>query len=230
MLVSDFVNGTGDPLFSGSLETVLSLGIEGAPFINSFPRREAVAAAARIRPNATLDETTSRLVCQSEGIRTLLVGSITTTEAGYTVSVRAIDPVPGTVLDEVTATAADNSRVLEAVGALSAKVRTALGDATPQGAMAAETETFTTSSLVSAREYADAQALAKTAIEVGASFAALADAAGGEALKQALSGTGIACGAGRSAVLEAVNRPADIVVSAISGAMLRQRKLDVPKP
>nr|NKB42056.1 nucleotide sugar dehydrogenase [Ilumatobacter sp.] len=64
----------------------------------------------------------------------------------------------------------------------------------------------------------DVQALARTAIEVGASFAALADAAGGEALKQALSGTGIANGAGRSAVLEAVDRPADIVVSAISGA------------
>ena len=64
----------------------------------------------------------------------------------------------------------------------------------------------------------DAQALARTAVETGASFAALADAAGGAALKQALSGTGIACGAGRSAVLEAVDRPADIVVSAISGA------------
>ncbi len=64
----------------------------------------------------------------------------------------------------------------------------------------------------------DADALARAAIEVGASFAALADAAGGEALKQALSGTGIASGAGRSAVLEAVDRPADIVVSAISGA------------
>lgn len=64
----------------------------------------------------------------------------------------------------------------------------------------------------------DAQALARTAIEVGASFAALADATGGEALRQALSGTGIASGAGRSAVLEAVDRPADIVVSAISGA------------
>lgn len=64
----------------------------------------------------------------------------------------------------------------------------------------------------------DAQALARTAIETGASFAALADAAGGEALRQALSGTSIASGAGRSAVLEAVDRPTDIVVSAISGA------------
>ena len=160
VLISDFVNGTGDPLFTGSLEDVLSLGIEGATFINAFPRRDAVAAAARIRPNATLDETTARLVCQSEGIRTLLVGSIAAAGAGYTVSVRAIDPVPGTVLAEVTETAADKSRVLEAVGAVSARVRTALGDATPQSAMAAQQETFTTSSLVSAREYSAAQALA----------------------------------------------------------------------
>ena len=160
VLISDFVNTTGDPLFTGSLENVLALGIEGAGFINSFPRREAIAAAARIRPNATLDETTARLVCQSEGIRTLLVGSIVATGSGYTVSVRAIDPVPGTVLSEATETAADKSRVLEAVGDLSARVRTALGDATPQSAMAAEQETFTTSSLEAARDYAEAQALA----------------------------------------------------------------------
>ena len=160
VLISDFVNSTGDPLFTGSLENVLSLGIEGAAFINSFPRSQAVAAAARIRPNATLDETTARLVCQSEGIRTLLVGSIVAVGAGYTVSVRAIDPVPGTVLAELNETAADKSQVLEAVGDLSASVRTALGDATPQSAMAAEQETFTTSSLEAAREYAEAQALA----------------------------------------------------------------------
>ena len=35
-----------------------------------------------------------------------------------------------------------------------------LGDATPQSAMAIDQETFTTSSLVSAREYAQAQAFA----------------------------------------------------------------------
>ena len=131
VLVSDFVNSTGDPLFTGSLEDVLGLGIEGASFINVFPRRDALAAAARIRPNAPLDETTARLVCQSEGIRTLLVGNIAAAGSGYTVSVRVIDPVPGTVLAELAETAADKSRVLEAVGKLSANVRKALGDATP---------------------------------------------------------------------------------------------------
>lgn len=64
----------------------------------------------------------------------------------------------------------------------------------------------------------DAEALARVAIETGARFAALADMAGLDALRQALAGTGIDSGAGRSAVLEAVARPADIVVSAIAGA------------
>jgi 1-deoxy-D-xylulose-5-phosphate reductoisomerase len=63
----------------------------------------------------------------------------------------------------------------------------------------------------------DAAALADVARRLGAKFAALADERGGEALKQALSGTGIKSGAGHAAVLEAVERDADTVLAAISG-------------
>jgi 1-deoxy-D-xylulose-5-phosphate reductoisomerase len=63
----------------------------------------------------------------------------------------------------------------------------------------------------------DAAALAQAAISLRASFAALADPAGSEALRAALSGSGIACGAGSAAVLEAASRDVDIVASGISG-------------
>ena len=63
----------------------------------------------------------------------------------------------------------------------------------------------------------DALALAEVARRLGAKFAALADERGGEALRQALSGTGIKSGAGQAAVLEAAKREADIVLAAISG-------------
>ncbi|MFL4986810.1 MAG: 1-deoxy-D-xylulose-5-phosphate reductoisomerase [Microvirga sp.] len=63
----------------------------------------------------------------------------------------------------------------------------------------------------------DAEALARIAREIGAGFAALADRSGGDALRDALAGTGIRSGAGAAAVLEAVDRPADIVMAAISG-------------
>ena len=64
----------------------------------------------------------------------------------------------------------------------------------------------------------DAAGLAQIARETGASFAAIADEGQGGELAAALAGSGIRHGAGREAVLEAVSRDSDIVVSAISGA------------
>ena len=81
--------------------------------------------------------------------------------------------------------------------------------------LAQHPERFRIGALVGGR---DAAALAKLAREIGADFAALADESQGSALREALSGTGIANGAGDSAVLEAVARDADIVVAAVSGA------------
>ncbi|WP_449410971.1 1-deoxy-D-xylulose-5-phosphate reductoisomerase [Methylobacterium komagatae] len=74
---------------------------------------------------------------------------------------------------------------------------------------------FRTGAVVGGR---DAVALANVARELNASFAALADEAGGPALAEALAGTGIPSGAGEGAVMEAVSREADIVVAAVSGA------------
>ena len=63
----------------------------------------------------------------------------------------------------------------------------------------------------------DPIALARVARELGARFAALADDSGYNALKQALNGSGIEAAAGRAAVVEAAQHPADIVMGAIAG-------------
>jgi 1-deoxy-D-xylulose-5-phosphate reductoisomerase len=62
------------------------------------------------------------------------------------------------------------------------------------------------------------QGLATLAKEFGARFAAVADASLLGALREALAGTGIACGAGESAIIEAAERPADWIMAAVSGA------------
>src|SRR5579871_3326952 len=62
------------------------------------------------------------------------------------------------------------------------------------------------------------QGLAKLAREFNARFAAVADPARLNELKDALAGTRIECGAGESAVIEAAARPADWVMAAVSGA------------
>jgi 1-deoxy-D-xylulose-5-phosphate reductoisomerase len=62
------------------------------------------------------------------------------------------------------------------------------------------------------------QGLATLAREFGARFAAVADATLLGDLRAALAGSGIACGAGEGAIIEAAQRPADWVMAAVSGA------------
>jgi 1-deoxy-D-xylulose-5-phosphate reductoisomerase len=63
-----------------------------------------------------------------------------------------------------------------------------------------------------------AGALASLARQIGARFAAVADASAYGELKEALFGTGIDTGAGESAIIEAAQRPAEWVIGAITGA------------
>ena len=62
------------------------------------------------------------------------------------------------------------------------------------------------------------QGLAKLAREFDVRFAAVADPARLSELREALAGSGIECGAGESAIIEAAARPADWVMAAVSGA------------
>jgi 1-deoxy-D-xylulose-5-phosphate reductoisomerase len=61
-------------------------------------------------------------------------------------------------------------------------------------------------------------ALAALARELGAGFAAVGDPDAFHDLRDALHGTGIECGAGENAIIEAAARPADWVLGAITGA------------
>ena len=75
-------------------------------------------------------------------------------------------------------------------------------------------EAFSVTAIAGGR---DPIALAKMAIRLKASFAALADPKGYAALKAALAGTGIAAAAGEDAVIEAALHPSDLVMGAIAG-------------
>ncbi|OJU28037.1 MAG: 1-deoxy-D-xylulose-5-phosphate reductoisomerase [Nitrobacter sp. 62-13] len=64
----------------------------------------------------------------------------------------------------------------------------------------------------------NAKMLAKLAREFDARFVAVADTSCFGELKDALAGSGIECGVGESAIIEAASRPADWLMAAVSGA------------
>jgi eukaryotic-like serine/threonine-protein kinase len=160
VLIADFANTTGDTTFDGLLEQGLGLAVEGASFITSYDRGDAKRLNAQLRPGQSLDEEGALLLSQREGVKLVLAGSIARASDGFALTVRAIDPIPRTIVTTATATAASKADVLAALGTLATTVRGALGDTTPESARLAAMETFTAASLDAAQDFSKGQELA----------------------------------------------------------------------
>jgi len=158
VLIADFENQTGDAVFDGALEPTLKIGLEGAPFITTYNRGQALRIAGQIRPGAgSLDEELARLVAQREGINVIVVSSITRQGEGYGISLRAIDAITGESIASEETEAETGEDILAAIAKLAVGARTALGDTTPEAVQLEAAETFTAASLEAARSYALAQ-------------------------------------------------------------------------
>ncbi len=159
VLVADFANQTTDTVFNETLEPAFIIGLEGAPFIQSYNRGAASKLATQLSPGAkSLDESVARLIATREGIDVIVVGSIAQEAGQYTIRVKAIDGITGKDIVSKSAKA-DKKDALASIGKLSADVRTALGDTTPDSVKLAAQETFTAETLEAAHSYAAAQDL-----------------------------------------------------------------------
>jgi tetratricopeptide (TPR) repeat protein len=159
ILIADFENQTGDPLFEGSLEQALQIGLEAAPFVSSYERGMAVKVAQELRSTDKLDSDVAQLVATREGIKLVLAGSIVPDGGKYDLFVSAIVPRSGEIVAEADMTAGSKLEVLAAMGELAANLREELGDKSVNRDEFEITETFTSMSLEAAREYDTAQQL-----------------------------------------------------------------------
>ena len=158
ILVADFDNTTGDAVFEGALEQPLTIAMEGASFINTFPRTDAKQLAQTLKGGTRLDDATARLVAFRQGIRYVLAGDVSAKAGGgFRLRLRAVDPSNGSVLQSASADASNKGDVLAAVGTAAGRLRSALGDKAVD--RVTPTETFTAGSLEAFREYTTAQDL-----------------------------------------------------------------------
>ncbi len=161
VLIADFRNTTGDPIFDGTLEQTFGIGIEGASFVTAFNRTSAQKQAERLRPQGGLDEEGARLVAVREGIELVITGEISEANGRYEFSVRAIEPVDGAAIATVRKSAKDKASVLTAVTEVTNEIREVLGDTDVDEDMQRIVETFTAGTLQAAHDYTKAQAVAK---------------------------------------------------------------------
>jgi len=160
VLIADFTNETADPVFDGTLEPMLGVALEGAPFISLYNREQARKVARQVQPNETLlDEKLARLVGVREGVGFVVAGSIVRHGSRYTISCKTLDSMTGKSIQTSETEARDKETVLRAVDELAARVRATLGDTTPEWAQMAQAETFTSNSLEAAHQYSTAMNL-----------------------------------------------------------------------
>src|SRR5262249_39033505 len=108
VLVADFTNHTGDPIFDDTLEPMFNVALEGASFINAFNRGNARKLAAQLpHPSDKLDEQPARLVAVSQGINAVITGELGRRGDSYNLSATALDAATGNVIAKAESTAAN---------------------------------------------------------------------------------------------------------------------------
>ena len=155
VLVADFTNHTGDPIFDDTLEPMFNVALEGASFINTFSRGNARKLAQQLpHPTDKLDEQAARLVAVGQGINAVITGELGRRGDNYSISATALDSVTGNVLAKTESTAANKDEVLLAIPKLAAPIRKALGDTTPESVqLQATVGAFSATSLEAVHQY-----------------------------------------------------------------------------
>ena len=94
LLVGDFENRTGEPVFDNTLREMFASSLEQSHLVQVFPTSRLVDVLQRMGrpPTQTIDETTGREICQREGLQGLLLGSIVRLGRKYVLLARTQSP------------------------------------------------------------------------------------------------------------------------------------------
>jgi DNA-binding winged helix-turn-helix (wHTH) protein/tetratricopeptide (TPR) repeat protein len=130
VVLADFANSTGDPVFNETLRGGLTIALEQSPFlslISDHRIRHTLGlmghpADARITPEI------ARVVCERTGSAVVLEGSIAPLGSQYVLELRAKSCRSGEVLDQEQAQVAKKEDVLNALGQISSRFRERLGE------------------------------------------------------------------------------------------------------
>jgi tetratricopeptide (TPR) repeat protein len=130
IVLADFANSTGDPVFDDTLRQALTVALNQSPFLNVLAENK-VAATLKLmaRPvNSPLIPEVAHELCQRAGSKAYIAGSIASLGSEYVLGLKAVNCQSGDVLAQEQVTAAAKEKVLDAVGQAATKLRGELGE------------------------------------------------------------------------------------------------------
>ena len=133
ILLSDFVNTTADPVFDGTLKKALAVDLEQSPYLNVFPERKVQQTLQFMgrAPDARITADVGREICQRNGIKGLLTGSIATLGSQYVITLDAVNAATGETLAQEQIQSASKEHVLNDMHKGVSRLRSKLGESLP---------------------------------------------------------------------------------------------------
>jgi eukaryotic-like serine/threonine-protein kinase len=130
LVLADFNNTTGDPVFDDTLKQALSVQLSQSPFLNILSDAKTRATLKLMaKPSGTkVTPDVARDLCQRAGAKAYVGGSIGSLGSQYVVSLDAVNCKTGDPLVQEQVTAENKEHVLRAMGEVATKVRSKLGE------------------------------------------------------------------------------------------------------
>ena len=130
IVLADFANSTGDPVFDDTLKQGLAVQLGQSPFLQLIPDRtvnEALKLMGR-SPGERLTPDVAREVCLRTGSKAVMIGSIASLGTQYVLGLKAVNCETGGVLAEAQEQASSKEAVLKALDSTTARLRGKLGE------------------------------------------------------------------------------------------------------
>jgi tetratricopeptide (TPR) repeat protein len=130
IVLADFTNTTGDPVFDGTLRQGMAVQLEQSPFLSLISEERILHALSLMgQPSdARLTPELAHEVCERTASAAVLDGSIANLGSQYVLGLRAKNCRTGDILDEEQVEVARKEDVLNALTEIASKFRTRVGE------------------------------------------------------------------------------------------------------
>ncbi len=151
LVVADFDNKTGDPVFDTALKQALAFQLQQSPFLKAMDDsevRQTMKLSGR-SPDARVTGDIARDICIREGQKAMLEGSIAALGSQYLIGLQAVNCQTGETFTREQVEASGKEHVVEALGRATDSMRAKLGESlgTIQGENRSYQHAVTTNSL-----------------------------------------------------------------------------------
>ncbi len=164
IVIADFANTTGDPVFDSTLKEALAVDLEQSPFLNVLSDRK-VNETLKLMGKFSGERITrdmGREICMRTGSKALLSGSIAGLGSHYDIAIKALNCRRGDILAATNAEAESREKVLQTLGEEVSGLRGKLGESLASiKKFDKPLEEATTSSLEALQAYTEGDRLAR---------------------------------------------------------------------